>query len=240
MVERKHEGWFGLMYIMYLVFIGLNWTAMWYIVKRMFGWKESHRAFVESLLEYLDPEILEVAKGPEEGCMVLANHVNWSDFVIDICLVPRGVYVSRNVLKFLFFPGSLCRDYLYGDVVFFKRGWKDSKAQLYADVEGKVKEGRSVIVYPEGTRNPKAEKLPLKLGLIKLAYEKNIPVYVSMTSGKPDILDEHRKLVTLGQKIRNRKTDILHPRDYDNFDSFVKAIQVDWDTLWNDLISTNS
>ena len=59
-------------------------------------------------------------------------------------------------------------------------------------MERSVSEKRAVIVYVEGTRNPSRKKIPLKMGLVKLAYEKNIPLFVSMTSDKCDIFDEHR------------------------------------------------
>lgn len=240
---RRYEGGWGVLYLVYLVVIGLHGTTMWYflnyIVRRLVLRQAgpSHDNFVRSLLHFLGPVIAEVSPAPSEsGCMVLANHVNWSDFVIDICLIPRGVYVSRNILKFLFFPGSIIRGIMFGDVVYFKRGWHTSKTRLYADVAAKISEGRSVIVYPEGTRNPKAHKLPLKLGLVKLAYERHIPIYVSMTSNKADICDENRKLVVLGVVIRNRKSNLVVPTDYDSFDAFVAAVQREWDALWHALI----
>lgn len=243
-MKRRYDGLWGIAYLVYLVGFGLNLTATWFFVKtlwlRLRGKRgPTHQDFVEELMKFLGPEILEISPAPtEEGCMVLTNHVNWSDFVIDICLVPKGVYVSRNILKYLFFPGSIFRDWLYGDVVFFKRGWQASKARLYRDVAEKVAEGRSVIVYPEGTRNPRAEQLPLKLGLVKLAYERKLPVYVSMTSGKADICDEHRKVVTLGAPIRNRKSRLLAPTDFDTFQAFVAGVQLEWDKLWQELITT--
>ena len=175
-----------------------------------------------------------------QGCLVLANHVNWSDFVIDICLVERGVYVSRNVLWYIFFPGSWIRAFLYRDCIFFKRGRSASKAPLYKAVEDYVSANRAVIVYAEGTRNPTRKKLPLKMGLVKLAYEKQFPVFVSMTADKADIFDEHRFIVTFGVPIINKKSPLIHPRDYIDLTSFVDAVQRHWDRIWDDLFPNSN
>ncbi|KAJ8605826.1 hypothetical protein CTAYLR_000596 [Chrysophaeum taylorii] len=240
--RRRYEGVWGVLYIFYLVGVGLNLTACWFLVKTIVAVvlgrpKPKHSEFTEALLSFLSPKVLEVETAPtNDGCIVLANHVNWSDFVIDICLVPRGVYVSRNVLKFLFFPGSIFRDLLFGDCIFFKRGNKESKPQLYKQVVDKVNEGRSVIVYPEGTRNPSRKKMNLKLGLVKLAFKVGAPVYVSMTSNKETICDEHRKLVTIGVEIRNKKSNLIKPGDYDGLDDFIAEVQREWDRLWDDII----
>ena len=75
----------------------------------------------------------------------------------------------------------------------------------YDAVAAKCAEGRSGIVYAEGTRNPTGEKMPLRVGLIKLAYDRRIPLYVSMVSNKYDIVDEKRLRVTIGADPATRK-----------------------------------
>jgi len=90
---------FGLVFILYFVFVYLQVTALTFLV-RWCLWKcglsarPTHREFVEALLRALRPVIKECPPMPtEEGCLVLANHVNWSDFVIDICLVRQRFFV---------------------------------------------------------------------------------------------------------------------------------------------------
>mmetsp|Transcript_21456 Transcript_21456/g.69051 ORF Transcript_21456/g.69051 Transcript_21456/m.69051 type:complete len:239 (+) Transcript_21456:600-1316(+) len=231
---------FGLFYILYFVFVYLNLTAVWFYGVSFFR-RVTHGDFIVTLLAALAPELKSVAPMPTtEGCIVLANHVNWSDFVIDICLVERGCYVSRNVLWYIFFPGSWIRAKLFGDCVFFKRGKTSSKGPLYEQVEDKVREGRAVIVYAEGTRNPQRKKLPLKLGLVKLAYEKNLDVVISMTADKADIFDEHRFVVTFHVPIVNKKSDVLKPKDFHDLTAFVDTVQREWDRLWADLFGGSS
>jgi len=240
---RRYSGLRGLSYVLYLVWFGLEWTTLWFWGERIVSWvfrgrsRPSHEAYLKALMSYVDPRLVEIGRAPtEDGCIVLANHVNWSDFVIDMTLVPRPCLVSRNVLWYVFFPASMLRQLLFDDVIYFKRGTATARPQLYASVEAKVRQGRQVVIYPEGTRNPTAKRLPLKLGLVKLAYDRRIPVYVSMTHDKSEILDEHKKLVTLGMVVRNRKSNLVSPVDFDTLDQFLAAVQQEWDRLWDQLI----
>jgi len=220
-------------------------VAIWCVLKKIgnvLGVCEApiHKNFLDSLLVWLNPDIKEVAPMPtDRGCLALCNHVNWSDFVIDICLVENGVYVSRNLLKFIFFPGSILRQLLFGDCIFFQRGGKSahSKSHLYKQVEEKcLNENRCIIVYVEGTRNPKKQKLPLKVGLLKLAYEKKIPVFVSMTTDKTSIFDETNFIVTFRVPIINKKSPIIDPLQFSDLSSFLAQVQSHWDSLWSQLI----
>ena len=90
-----------------------------------------------------------------------------------------------------------------------------------------------MIVYAEGTRNNTGERMPLRVGLIKLAYDRRIPLYVSMVSNKYDIVDEKRLRVTIGAKVRNVMSDLVRPEDHADLTSFIDAAQGQWDAVWD-------
>ena len=92
-----------------------------------------------------------------------------------------------------------------------------------------------MIVYAEGTRNNTGERRPLKVGLIKLAYDRGIPLYVSMVSNKYGIVDEKRLKVTLGARVRNKMSGLVRPEDFDGLDAFLDAAQAAWDATWDRL-----
>jgi len=243
---RSYSGVLGAFWILGLVGWGLNVTAVWYGLRTVASWTgvcraPTHMEFIESLLSFMQPVVAsrmpppnpKRADGAYEGCIVLCNHVNWADFVLDIAFLPRGVYVSRNLLKLVFFPGSLIRDWLFSDMVYFKRGSKDAKKPLYDAVARKCAEGRSVIVYAEGTRNDKQTKKPLKVGLIKLAYDRGIPLYVSMVSNKGGLVDEKHLRVTFGATVRHVVSGLVLPKDHETLESFVAASQGAWDEVWD-------
>lgn len=243
--KRSYSGLRAGLFIVYLLVVGLNLQALWFAVRKVaslvgVGSAPTHMEWIESLMSCIAPVIEErgtpprptKADGTPRGCVVLCNHVNWSDFVLDIAFVPDGVYVSRNVLKLVFFPGSLIRSWLFGDMIYFSRGKKDAKQPLYDAVAAKCEEGRSVIVYAEGTRNNTGEKMPLRVGLIKLAYDRKIPLYVSMVSNKYGIVDEKRLRVTLGERVQNKMSNLVRPEDFPDLAAFLAAAQAEWDTVW--------
>ena len=232
-------------FLVYLLLVGLNLSAVGFLFRKLGSLvglcaAPTHTEFIERLMSCIRPVIgaRGVAPRPVDedgklrGCVVLCNHVNWSDFVLDIAFVPDGVYVSRNVLKLVFFPGSLIRSWLFGDMIYFSRGKKDAKRPLYDAVAAKCAEGRSVIVYAEGTRNPTGEKMPLRVGLIKLAYDRGIPLYVSMVSNKYAIVDEKAFKVTLGETIENKMSKLVRPEDFADLQAFLAAAQAEWDAVW--------
>mmetsp|Transcript_26338 Transcript_26338/g.88534 ORF Transcript_26338/g.88534 Transcript_26338/m.88534 type:complete len:264 (-) Transcript_26338:198-989(-) len=257
MVMKHYKGVMGALYTVYLLVVGLNLTCVWFAVKKVLATVfpgrvsiPTHRDFLTLLMGYLAPVVeilgeqpsLVDSAGKQRGFLVLCNHVNWSDFVLDIVFVDKGVYVSRSILKLVFFPGSLLRSWLYDDMIYFKRGGKSeaakkaSNAYLYEQVVKKCDEGRSVIVYAEGTRNPEGKRMPLRVGLIKLAYERKIPVYVSMLSNKPLCFDERRGMVTTGVPVKNKKSRVLEPTAFPDLPAFIDACQKEWDALWFELI----
>lgn len=122
MVEKSHSGLSAGLFIAYLLSVGLNLSCLWFALKKVLSLFKlcaapTHSEFTSTLMSCLKPEILERGTPPNpmgkdgnvEGCIVLCNHVNWSDFVLDIVFLPKGVYVSRQILKLVFFPGSFLR-----------------------------------------------------------------------------------------------------------------------------------
>ena len=124
---------------------------------------------------------------------------------------------------------------MFSDMIFFKRSKtvdSNAKKDLYDRVAQKCQDGRHVIVYAEGTRNTTGVQKPLKVGLIKLAYERGIPLYVSMVANKEAIVDEKRLSVTFGAEVRNAMSGLVRPGDHADFASFLQAAQGAWDGVW--------
>ena len=241
MAPRRYTGPLAAFWIFLLVAWGLNATAISMGIKTVLSRLGLCKAptqmeFLQALMAFLQPVIVERGKPPsDEGCIVLCNHVNWADFVLDIVFLPRGVFVSRNALYVVFWPASFLRDWMFSDMIFFKRSKtvnSKAKQDLYDRVAQKCQDGRHVIVYAEGTRNNTGVQKPLKVGLIKLAYERNIPLYVSMVANKEAIVDEKRLSVTFGAEVRNAMSGLVKPGDHADFASFLQAAQGAWDGVW--------
>ena len=77
--------------------------------------------------------------------------------------------------------------------------------------------------------------MPLRVGLIKLAYDRGIPLYVSMVSNKYAIVDEKAFKVTLGETIENKMSKLVRPEDFADLQAFLAAAQAEWDAVWDAL-----
>ena len=53
---------------------------------------------------------------------------------------------------------------------------KTNMKQLAADVEKRVLDGYTLVIFPEGTRAKPGERIPLKRGLLMLAYTLKLPI----------------------------------------------------------------
>ena len=53
---------------------------------------------------------------------------------------------------------------------------KTNMAKLASDVEKRVLDGYTLVIFPEGTRAKPGEKIPLKRGLLLLAYKLKLPI----------------------------------------------------------------
>ena len=99
---------------------------------------------------------------------------------------------------------------------YFRRGWRE------------VRPGAPVIVYPEGTRNQKAESLPLKLGCVKVAHSLGTPVQVVIATQKESIFNEKAGKVQRGVRCVVAVSPVLKPQDFACLEKFIAAVEAAW------------
>lgn len=77
----------------------------------------------------------------------------------------------------------------------------------------RVKEGYSVTIYPEGTRNKTdAELLPFKSGVFKIATQTKVPIVVTTVYGTENI---HKNFPFKRTKVYLDIIDVIEPKDYE-------------------------
>lgn len=119
-----------------------------------------------------------VIDAPRAGHMIFVNHVNELDFSFD-CLVLRSPYLANEVIKHTIFAYWWMKS--MGSQVFDRRRPRTIAKSVRALMAGL--ERHSYIVYPEGSNGYTEEIRPLRKGMIELAFEHRIPVYVVLKSG---------------------------------------------------------
>lgn len=117
------------------------------------------------------------------GLIIASNHISYFDPPILGSCTPREVHylakweLFRNKFLATFFRSV--------NAIPIKRNVIDRQA-LIESLEI-LKQGKAMLVFPEGTRNLRAKLLPPKLGIGKLALEAGVPIvpaYIS-NSQKP-------------------------------------------------------
>ena len=162
---------------------------------------------------------IKVSTGPNK--IFLFNHRSWADFFIDhyIC---KGTYISRK------------------EVTLVSLGPADhsSKYKLYDDIKKMLKK-KSILLYPEGTRNTSNKSKPLKFGIIKLGYEQNVPFQIIIVSNKENVINEKKLKINKNIICEYFTSELIYPKDFKTLKEFTNEIQKKWDESWNVIYKNN-
>lgn len=169
----------------------------------------------------------------KEKCIYLFNHRSWADFWIDYDTVGGACFISRKLLKYVLgFLGILGTT--INDTIFFDRKDKKDKYKLYEKILKKIN-NRNIIVYPEGTRNTKNVSKPLKFGIIKLAYENNIPLQIIINNNKEKIFSQKKLLYFKNINSTYYVSEVIFPINHKTLEEFINYVQNKWDESWNQI-----
>ncbi|MCD8122344.1 MAG: 1-acyl-sn-glycerol-3-phosphate acyltransferase [Clostridiales bacterium] len=168
-------------------------------------WKEKPKRWQEYCLKVVQGEfhcLLRVAgvtitvKGqehiPEEPVLYVGNHSSYFDILVGYVTVPGLTgFVAKKELERV--PG-LAQWMRSVNCLFLDR--EDIRAGLATIRHGieKVKNGVSIWIFPEGTRNMGEDLtrlLPFKEGSLKIAEKAGCPVVPVAITGTPDVWEKH-------------------------------------------------
>lgn len=161
-------------------------------------------------------EVLNKQKIPEDGqYLLISNHRSIVDpLIIEIALQNTkidGFWIAKKELYNSFFFGTFVRN--AGCVLLDREA--SNMASFFKDTKNIVKEGHSIFVFPEGTRNK--EDTPLsefKEGARIIALKNKLPilpVYIKTNANK--VLKEAIRKRTKNLKIQIEIGDIIEYKD---------------------------
>jgi 1-acyl-sn-glycerol-3-phosphate acyltransferase len=141
-----------------------------------------------------------------EGNYIFAqNHLSYLDLFIDgyLCTPRKFTYIGQ-VDRMTGVKGFL-RDLLYGyaEVIPVNRKDKESKKNAIATALQRLKQGYTLIIYPEGTRSRDGRMLEFKPGVAKLHLESGVPVLPAAIKGTYELMPP-------GQKLRIKKIVVVN------------------------------
>jgi 1-acyl-sn-glycerol-3-phosphate acyltransferase len=118
-----------------------------------------------------------ILEGP---AVYVANHVSWFDVFALGAVLPRVTFVAKKELEKLPIFGQACRA---AGIVFIERANRRAAFDTYKAAADKVREGRSVVVCPEGTRGRDYHLRPFKKGPFVFAISTGAPIVPTIIHG---------------------------------------------------------
>jgi len=126
-------------------------------------------------LEVLDRQRI-AATGP---MLIASRHQSAFDTMVWLTLLPRCSYVLKEELTRIPLFGPLLR--AAGMIAVDRTGGGAALRSLVRDADRAVREGRQIVIFPEGTRAEPGTLLPLHPGVAALAGRTRLPVIPVVT-----------------------------------------------------------
>lgn len=134
-----------------------------------------------------------------DTCIFYADHTSWIDIALVNRVIPRNLhFIAKEELKKKPFVGGAISGM---NMVFIDRTNRSKAVKSIDEAAVKVKEGRNIIAFPEGTRSRDGKLKPFKKGLFHLAIKSGVPLVPIAISGAYE-------LVPTGFKMRPGRVDI--------------------------------
>eukprot|EP00344_Euplotes_crassus_P005092 CAMPEP_0196999038 /NCGR_PEP_ID=MMETSP1380-20130617/4295_1 /TAXON_ID=5936 /ORGANISM="Euplotes crassus, Strain CT5" /LENGTH=301 /DNA_ID=CAMNT_0042415825 /DNA_START=91 /DNA_END=996 /DNA_ORIENTATION=+ len=220
MIIDKSRGMFLAAYsFIFVATVPWNLTHGFSDVDDQIIWSELSAEFLQVKKKELSGS-KEIYKGSRK-CMYLMNHSTMADlFLIDIILESRTSYLARYGV-ILFCPLPMMVTLFTNSIWFFKRGGRGEDLEPFFQFLDRnfnfLMTSRAHLgCFPEGHRSVKPYMLPLKTGMVRYAYERELLVQPIVAFGIENAMSEYtfRLDWTKGALIEYYSSDIIDPRDY--------------------------
>jgi 1-acyl-sn-glycerol-3-phosphate acyltransferase len=132
------------------------------------------------------------------GCVVVANHSSHADTAVLLAALPakaQPVFAAAADYWFdvpvrRFVAGSLA------GILPVRRSGGDTYAQLLAAARPALKAGRTLVMYPEGTRSTDAQIGEFRSGAVRLARDCGVPIVPIAVLGTAAVLPKGASFIS--------------------------------------------
>ena len=122
----------------------------------------------------------------------VANHLSWYDIPALACFLPRAKFVAKAELFNLPVFGAAMR---VAGMIPIERQNRKAAFGSYDDAANKIREGNSVVVFPEATRGVSYPLRPFKKGPFVLATAAGAPIIPILIHGTLEVIAKGDVLV---------------------------------------------
>jgi 1-acyl-sn-glycerol-3-phosphate acyltransferase len=132
------------------------------------------------------------------GCVVVANHSSHADTAVLLAALPAGAQPVFAAAADYWFDVPVRRfvaSSLIG-ILPVRRSGKDTYAQLLAAARPALKAGRTVVIYPEGTRSTDGTIAEFRSGAVRLARDCGVPIVPVAVLGTAEVLPKGASFIS--------------------------------------------
>ncbi len=147
----------------------------------------------------------------EKTLVIISNHQSMVDILLINCLRYRFRWISKIENRRVPVLGWYLKMAGYITV---DRANDESKAEMLERSYRCLKEGISIMIFPEGTRSMDKEIGFFKRGAFQLALEANVPILPVIIDGSAGIVPKHGLVLGSGYRIRIRVLDPVYPQAF--------------------------
>ncbi|HET7633063.1 MAG TPA: lysophospholipid acyltransferase family protein [Gemmatimonadaceae bacterium] len=121
----------------------------------------------------------------DHGVVFIGNHVSWFDVFALAATLPRYSFVAKSELRKIpvFGPAAGA-----AGIVYLERDNRKQAFESYKDAAAQVRDGKSIVVFPEGTRGRGYPLRPFKKGPFVLAIAAGAPIVPTIIYGARAIM----------------------------------------------------
>jgi 1-acyl-sn-glycerol-3-phosphate acyltransferase len=148
---------------------------------------------------------------PGEHYVYVANHASLADIPIVLAAIPHGIrLVMRNTLTRVPIWGwsMLASPYL----IINRTNATEAERTLRTAIAA-IRNGASVLLFPEGTRTPTGQMQSFKRGAFHLAYDSGAAILPVAIVGTYEIIPRHEWLPRWGRRVEVQIGEAIYPRE---------------------------
>ncbi len=152
---------------------------------RCFAWHARLWGRLALALNQVSVTLSGVEHLPEGPVIFMSNHQSNFDILALLSLIPRRIYwiAKKELFAIPVFGPAMRR----GGYIPLDRGNGRKALQSMDEAAAAIQQGKSVVLFPEGTRSPDCDLLPFKRGGFILARKAGVPVIPVTINGSGKI-----------------------------------------------------
>lgn len=156
----------------------------------------------------------------KKAYLIVSNHAGMADIPLILGAIRLNLrFVAKEELGRIPIFGWALKGAGY---VLIKRGQNREALQSLLDAANRIREGKSIHIFPEGTRSEDGRLLPFKRGAFMIAWKSGAPV-LPVTIVGSNLITPKKSLKIRKGKIRVIIGDPIDPTSFSNIEELQKA-----------------